>query len=420
MAQIEKTVFISYRRKDISWALLVYEYLDQKYKYDVFFDFTSIPSGDFEQFILSNIKARAHFVLILTPTALDRCNEPGDWLRREIEFAIDQKRNIIPLLVDKFSFSSPTVSDKLTGKLSTLKRYNGLEVPPNYFKEAMGRLRKQYLNTPLDAVLHPISMEVQEIVKQEQAAAHQALVQRSTNSRESSAKPEISESSIEPTPQSTQGKKVEDINEVVDERANEISSNLVQQELEAERNTLFESAVSRQPGQLTFYPTVELTLRTEPVISTDTVIRRIPVTEELLSLEPASAAIPKVGVKNRWLKVKDLSGRVGYVAAWCVTATVMEPNRGMANKGRNQRTSKAILGSLAEEASSEIVQQELEAMSRAGREAVEKMKEPVVPLQLRLQQIAQDYVHVIIGRNTVKEELNAILASYPKTGDVKG
>jgi hypothetical protein len=75
MARIEKTVFISYRRKDISWALAVYQYLTSR-KYDVFFDYTSIPSGDFEQIIVSNIRARAHFVLILTPTALDRCNEP--------------------------------------------------------------------------------------------------------------------------------------------------------------------------------------------------------------------------------------------------------------------------------------------------------------------------------------------------------
>ena len=61
MAKIEKTVFISYRRKDISWALAVYQYLTAQ-KYDVFFDYTHIPSGDFEQIILSNIRARAHFV----------------------------------------------------------------------------------------------------------------------------------------------------------------------------------------------------------------------------------------------------------------------------------------------------------------------------------------------------------------------
>jgi len=69
MARIEKTVFISYRRVDVYTALAVYQDLTSK-GYDVFFDYTSIPSGDFEQIIVSNIKARAHFLLILTPAAL--------------------------------------------------------------------------------------------------------------------------------------------------------------------------------------------------------------------------------------------------------------------------------------------------------------------------------------------------------------
>jgi len=177
MARIEKTVFISYRRKDISWALAVYQYLTSQ-KYDVFFDFSSLSSGDFEQVIVSNIKARAHFVLILTPTALDRCNEPGDWLRREIEIAVDEKRNIIPLFFDGFSFGSPSVAEKLTGKLGTIKRYNGLDIPSGYFMEGMERLRGRYLNVPLDAVIHPVSTEVRKVVKEEQVAADKALLQK--------------------------------------------------------------------------------------------------------------------------------------------------------------------------------------------------------------------------------------------------
>jgi len=174
MARPEKTVFISYRRKDISWALAVYHYLT-KHDFDVFFDYKSIPSGDFEQIIIGNIKARAHFLVILTPTALDRANEPGDWLRREIENAISDRRNIIPLFFDGFNFGAPSVSEKLTGKLSRLKRYNGLEVPSGYFDEAMERLRGRYLNVTLDAVLHPVSEEVKKAVKEHQVAADQAI-----------------------------------------------------------------------------------------------------------------------------------------------------------------------------------------------------------------------------------------------------
>jgi formylglycine-generating enzyme required for sulfatase activity len=176
MARIEKTVFISYRRADVYTALAVYENLKNQ-GYDVFFDYRSISSGDFEQIITSNIRARAHFLLILTPTALDRCNEPGDWLRREIELAIDEKRNIIPLFFKGFRFGTPSVSEKLTGKMQFLNRYNGLNVHEDYFEEAMHRLSIQYLNLPLDTILHPVSTEVQKVVREEQVAADKALEQ---------------------------------------------------------------------------------------------------------------------------------------------------------------------------------------------------------------------------------------------------
>jgi formylglycine-generating enzyme required for sulfatase activity len=177
MARIEKTVFISYRRTDVYTALAVYESLKNQ-GYDVFFDYRSIPSGDFEQIITSNIRARAHFLLILTPTALDGCNEPGDWLRREIEIAIDEKRNIVPLFFKGFRFGAPSVTEQLTGKLKNLNRYNGLNVHEDYFEEAMQRVRTQFLSRPLDTVLHPVSTEVQRVVQEEQNAADEALKHR--------------------------------------------------------------------------------------------------------------------------------------------------------------------------------------------------------------------------------------------------
>jgi hypothetical protein len=69
MERIEKTVFFSYRRTNVSWALLISRDLTQ-HGYDVFFDYTGIRSGDFESVIVENITARAHFLVLLTPTAL--------------------------------------------------------------------------------------------------------------------------------------------------------------------------------------------------------------------------------------------------------------------------------------------------------------------------------------------------------------
>ncbi len=81
MQRVEKTVFISYRRTNAPWALALYQHLTQ-HGYDVFFDFQSIASGDFERVLLESIKARAHFIVVLTPSALERCADPGDWLRQ--------------------------------------------------------------------------------------------------------------------------------------------------------------------------------------------------------------------------------------------------------------------------------------------------------------------------------------------------
>jgi SH3-like domain-containing protein len=71
-------------------------------------------------------------------------------------------------------------------------------------------------------------------------------------------------------------------------------------------------------GALAFYPLEELSLRSKPVVAPETLIRRVPVTEMLVCVEPANQAIPKVGVTGQWLKVRDASNKEGYVAAWYV------------------------------------------------------------------------------------------------------
>ncbi len=172
MAQIEKTVFISYRRTDMGWALAVYQHL-LAHGYDVFFDFQNIDSGDFEQVIVGNIRARAHFVLLLTRDALARCIEPEDWLRREIETAMAEKRNIVPLMLPGFDFDAPEVAACLTGSLANLRRYSALPVPTAYFDEAMTRLRERFLNVPLEAVLHPLSDDARAYTESSQQEAAQ-------------------------------------------------------------------------------------------------------------------------------------------------------------------------------------------------------------------------------------------------------
>ena len=71
------------------------------------------------------------------------------------------------------------------------------------------------------------------------------------------------------------------------------------------------------------------------------------------------------------------------------------------------------LGSLAEEASSELVQQELAAIGQAVSARVTKLSDS-------LKQIADEFSGVDIGRDTPKEVLNDLLSRYPTTEEVKG
>ena len=90
-------------------------------------------------------------------------------------------------------------------------------------------------------------------------------------------------------------------------------------------------------GALMLFPTEELAFRSKPEISPETLLRRVPVTEQLICLEPASSAISKIGVTGQWVKVRDAKNKEGFVAAWYVkyasgsqqqTATVSTPAPG--------------------------------------------------------------------------------------------
>jgi tetratricopeptide (TPR) repeat protein len=175
MERIEKTVFISYRRTNAPWALAIFQNLTHN-GFDVFLDYDGIASGDFERVIFENIAARAHFLILLTPSALERCNDPGDILRREIETALENQRNIVPLMLEGFDFGTPKIASQLTGKLAELKRYHGRSIPPEFFIEAMDRLRETILNVPMSAVLHPASLSAQRAATEQKASATAAPV----------------------------------------------------------------------------------------------------------------------------------------------------------------------------------------------------------------------------------------------------
>ena len=71
-------------------------------------------------------------------------------------------------------------------------------------------------------------------------------------------------------------------------------------------------------GALSLIPTDNIAFRKSTAISPETLIRRIPPTEKVISLEPPAQTIKKVGVMGEWLNVRDKNKTDGYVAAWYV------------------------------------------------------------------------------------------------------
>ena len=168
-----RTVFISYRRKYSEFiARAIFQDLTA-HDYDVFMDVESIGGGKFGPVILNQIAARAHFLLILTPGTLDRCNDPNDWLRREIEMALDLQRNIVPVLVGSFRWED--AEPYLVGRLAALKDYNAIRISHETFDGDMERLRERFLVLP-EGEIQPAPPEDDTVVqrKMEQAAEQPA------------------------------------------------------------------------------------------------------------------------------------------------------------------------------------------------------------------------------------------------------
>ena len=79
-----------------------------------------------------------------------------------------------------------------------------------------------------------------------------------------------------------------------------------------------------------------------------------------------------------------------------------------------------VLGSLAEEASSELIQQELAAIAEAAQNAAKAVGAQVARLSDSLAAIKAEFADVEITGNTSPDVLNDLLSRFPKTNEVKG
>lgn len=93
-------IFISYRRDGgINSAVALQSTLLQM-NYKAFLDVNNLQSGKFDEALFHVIDHCKDFLLVLSPHALDRCGEPDDWVRKEVERAMQMNKNIIPIICD--------------------------------------------------------------------------------------------------------------------------------------------------------------------------------------------------------------------------------------------------------------------------------------------------------------------------------
>jgi succinate dehydrogenase cytochrome b subunit len=126
-------IAISYRREDsLPIAGRLYDRLQAKFgKQNVFMDFDSIPPGaDFREHIKRTIERSNVVIAVIGPRwlgeqsdSLRRIDEPTDFVRLEIKYALERGVPIIPLLIDNTLMPRP---EKLPLELEALAFRNAL------------------------------------------------------------------------------------------------------------------------------------------------------------------------------------------------------------------------------------------------------------------------------------------------------
>ena len=130
-------IFISYRRKYGAYvARLVYNELRNKRK-NVFYDIITMKAGKFDEQIQAAIQKSKYVIAVLTPGCLDE-RKDEDWMRTELESALEHNKQIINLLVDGFEFP-----EKMSENLKEVTRRHGIHINAEHIDASLEALIAQ-------------------------------------------------------------------------------------------------------------------------------------------------------------------------------------------------------------------------------------------------------------------------------------
>lgn len=130
-------IFISYRREGGSTSAQLLELMLKLRGYDVFLDHRSLHSygGYFDEQILRAIESADNFLLVLSPGIFDRCDDPADWVRQEIAFALRIGVNIVPVMMEGFRWPRELPED-----IADVQRYHAHTFYGEYSDACMARI----------------------------------------------------------------------------------------------------------------------------------------------------------------------------------------------------------------------------------------------------------------------------------------
>ena len=141
MSQQKYDIFICYRRESFNQANLIYTRL-KSFGYRVFIDVEALNSGKFNEQLLGVIQNCKDFIVVLPAGALDRCVNDDDWVRREVMCAMENKKNIIPIMLAGFEWPDP-----MPKGMEELCMYQSLAPMPDMYFDMQIKKLQGYLKS---------------------------------------------------------------------------------------------------------------------------------------------------------------------------------------------------------------------------------------------------------------------------------
>lgn len=141
---VKYDIFISYRREGgEAMACLLCDKLRQR-EFKVFYDVESLRSGKFNDEIYDVIHNCTDVICVLPENALDRCQDEEDWVRREIAYAIAEKKNIVPVKMRNFEYPNNLPED-----IKEIKNYQTISANMEFFDATFQKLLEALRTTQI-------------------------------------------------------------------------------------------------------------------------------------------------------------------------------------------------------------------------------------------------------------------------------